>query len=302
MQGNIEMSDYMLKVEGIYKKYGKKQVLKNLSFVVPEGSIYTLVGAYGEGKTTLLNIIAGYDRADKGDIYIKGVDVQASSDKARQLFGFVPDNFPMYDELSGKEYIEFFGHIMSVKDDEQIKHLAVNLLSFVGLGKHIDTRIKKYDYHMRQRLSIARAMLHNPKFIILDEPFYGLDVKHVKEIKEIIDFLHDQGRTIFMTSDNLKLSAGLSTAIGIMEGGTMLVGEKVKTAYSALVSQTRMQNMTVRNEMIKERTINLFDDEDQSQGFGFEDVTSEYKVHNEINKNPDINSSDMLHTCCNSGN
>ena len=69
MQGNIEMSDYMLKVEGIYKKYGKKQVLKNLSFVVPEGSIYTLVGAYGEGKTTLLNIIAGYDRADKGDIY-----------------------------------------------------------------------------------------------------------------------------------------------------------------------------------------------------------------------------------------
>jgi ABC-type glutathione transport system ATPase component len=132
-------------------------------------------------------------------------------------------------------------------------------------------------------------MLHNPKLIILNEPFYGLDVKHVKEIKEIIDFLHDQGITIFMTSDNLKLSASLSTAIGIMEGGTMLVGEKVKTAYSALVSQTRMQNMTVRNEMIKERTINLFDDEDQSQGFDFKDVTSEYKAHNEITKNPDIN-------------
>ena len=75
---------------------------------------------------------------------------------------------------------------MSDNNDEQIRHLAVNLLRFVGLGDYIDVRIKKYSYPMRQKLSIARALLHNPKLIILDEPFYGLDVKHVKEIKEII--------------------------------------------------------------------------------------------------------------------
>ena len=107
----------MLKVEGIYKKYGKKQVLKNLSFVVPEGSIYTLVGAFGEGKTTLLNIIAGYDKADRGNVYIKDVECQTKPTKAKELFGFVPDNFPMYEELSGKEYLEFFGTIMSQKDE-----------------------------------------------------------------------------------------------------------------------------------------------------------------------------------------
>ena len=183
----------------------------------------------------------------------------------------------MYNQLSGKEYLEFFGSIMSEKDEEQIKHLAVNLLGFVGLGDFIDVRIKKYDYHMRQKLSIARALLHNPKFIILDEPFYGLDVKHVKEIIEIIEFLHKQGRTIFMTSDNLKLSASVSTAVGIMENGTMLTGEKIKTAYESLASMTRMKDITLRNDMIKERTINMSDKEDIEE-FEYEHEMSEYAI------------------------
>ncbi|MBE5935200.1 MAG: ABC transporter ATP-binding protein [Lachnospiraceae bacterium] len=285
----------MLKVDGIYKKYGKKQVLNNLSFEVPENSIYTLVGAYGDGKTTLLNIIAGFEKADKGNIYIKEVECQKEPSKARKLFGFVPDDFPMYDQLSGKEYLEFFGRIMSDKDDEQIKHLAVNLLGFVGLDKAIDVRIKRYNYHMRQKLSIARALLHNPKFIILDEPFYGLDVKHVKEIKEIIDFLHKQGRTIFMTSDNLNLSASVSTAIGIMENGTMLYGEQVQKAYETLLSKTSMNNMTVRKDMLKERTIYIGNDHKENDEFDFEDTSSEYKINKEITKNPD-GQGDLNHT------
>ena len=280
-------SGYMLKVEGLSKKYNKKQVLNDLSFEVPEGSIYTLVGGYGEGKTTLLNIIAGYSKADRGNIYIKDVDCISQSSKAKKMFGFVPDKFPVYDELTGKEYLEFFGKIMSNKDDEQVRHLTVNLLGFVGLSKYIDVRIKKYNYSMKQKLSIARALLHNPKLLILDEPFYGLDADNVKEIKEILDFLHEQGRTIFMTSDNLNLSASISTAVGIMENGSMLSGDRIRKAYANLVSQSRMREITIRGGMLKERTKNL-SVEEENDSFDFEDESAALERNREVTRSPQI--------------
>lgn len=221
----------MLKVENVSKIYDGKRILNNLSFNVPEGEIYTLVGAIGEGKTTLLNMIAGFERIDEGNIYVKGTDCQLSSDKARKLFGFVPDVFPSYPTMTVKEYMRFFGRMMDSSDDEKVRHLTVNLLNFVGLKKVMDKRIGRLNRGQKQKLSIARALLHNPKLIILDEPFLGLDVESVHDIKEILDFLHGQGRTIFMTSDNLQLSASLSTSVGIIENGTMLYGDKTKEAY-----------------------------------------------------------------------
>ena len=229
----------MLKVENICKTYDEKKVLNNLSFTVPEGEIYTLVGDFGVGKSTLLSIIAGYEKPDSGQVYIKGTDCQLSVEKARSLFGYVPDSFPMYKNMTLKEYMIFFGYMMGESDDEKLKHLTVNLLGFVGLSDYIDKRIKVLNYGQEQKLSIARALLHNPKFIILDEPFYGLNVDQVIEIKDIIEFLHEQGRTIFMTSDNLQLSASLSTSIGIMENGTMLYGERIKQAYDKIRANSR---------------------------------------------------------------
>ena len=229
----------MLKVENVCKTYDDKVVLNNLSFTVPEGEIYTLVGAFGEGKSTLINILAGFVKPDSGHIYVKGTDCQLSVDKARTLYGYVPDVFPSYGNMTLKEYMIFFGTIMDILDREQINHLSVNLLGFVGLQDYINVRIRKLNYGQKQKLSIARALLHNPKLIVLDEPFYGLNVDQVVEIKEILEFLHKQGRTIFMTSDNLQLSASLSTSVGIMENGSMLYGERTKAAYDNIVSNSR---------------------------------------------------------------
>lgn len=229
----------MLKVENICKTYDDKKVLNNLSFTVPEGEIYTLVGAFGEGKSTLINILAGFVKPDSGHIYVKGTDCQLSVDKARTLYGYVPDVFPSYGNMTLKEYMIFFGTIMDILDREQINHLSVNLLEFVGLHDYINVKIRKVNYGQKQKLSIARALLHNPKLIVLDEPFYGLNVDQVVEIKEILEFLHKQGRTIFMTSDNLQLSASLSTSVGIMENGSMLYGERTKAAYNNIISNSR---------------------------------------------------------------
>ena len=229
----------MLKVENICKTYDDKIVLNNLSFTVPEGEIFTLVGAFGEGKSTLINIIAGFEKPDSGNVFVKGTDCQLSVDKARTLFGYVPDKFPGYNNMTLKEYMNFFGVIMDSLDREQIKHLTVNLLGFVGLEDYIDKKVRKLDYGQKQKLSIARALLHNPKFLILDEPFYGLNVDQVVEIKDILEFLHKQGRTIFMTSDNLQLSASLSTSVGIIENGKMLYGERTKAAYDNIVANSR---------------------------------------------------------------
>ena len=229
----------MLKVENICKTYDDKIVLNNLSFTVPEGEIYTLVGAFGEGKSTLINIITGFEKPDSGHVYVKGTDCQLSVDKARTLFGYVPDIFPSYGNMTLKEYMNFFGSMMDTSDSEQLKHLTVNLLGFVGLGDYIDKRVRRLNYGQKQKLSIARALLHNPKFIILDEPFYGLNVDQVVEIKDILEFLHKQGRTIFMTSDNLQLSASLSTSVGIMENGTMLYGERIKQAYENIRANSK---------------------------------------------------------------
>lgn len=229
----------MLKVENICKTYDDKKVLNNLSFTVPEGEIYTLVGAFGEGKSTLINILAGFVKPDSGHIYVKGTDCQLSVDKARTLYGYVPDVFPSYGNMTLKEYMIFFGTIMDILDREQINHLSLNLLGFVGLHDYINVKIRKVNYGQKQKLSIARALLHNPKLIVLDEPFYGLNVDQVVEIKEILEFLHKQGRTIFMTSDNLQLSASLSTSVGIMENGSMLYGERTKEAYNNIISNSR---------------------------------------------------------------
>lgn len=245
----------MLRIEEISKSYGEKKVLNNVTFTVPEGEIYTLVGEFGEGKTTLLNLITGLVAPDKGIITIKDVDCVNNREESKYLFGYVPDNFPVYPQLTLKEYLVFFGRLMGNKDEEQIKHLAVNLIGYVGLEKYIGCRICKLNYAQKQKLSIARALMHSPRLLILDEPFYGLSVEEVVEIKEILEFLHKQGRTIFMTSDNLQLSASLSTSIGIIQNGEMLYGEQVQVAYENIKANSLMKPVTQRKDITQiERT------------------------------------------------
>lgn len=239
----------MLKIDGICKSVGGKEVLKNVTFTVPEGEVYTLVGKFGEGKTTLINIITGLIGPSKGVVTIKDVDCINNRDESKYLFGYVAENFPVYPQLTLKEYLMFFGRLMGNRDEEQIKHLAVNLIGYVGLEKYIGCRISKLNYAQKKKLCIARALMHSPRLLILDEPFYGLSVDEVMEIKEILDFLHKQGRTIFMTSDNLQLSASLSTSIGIIQDGEMLYGEQVKAAYENIRASSLMKSSVQKREI-----------------------------------------------------
>jgi len=225
----------VLSVENIYKSYGDNKVLEGVTFRIPRGEIFTLVGAKGAGKTTLLEIISGFTPPDKGDVFIDGVNCRKQKRQAKALYGYVPKTLGLYEKLTVLEYMEFFA-AMNGCDGEQTIHLRRNLLDFANLLPQAMSPISKLNKGDKEKLAIIRAMIHNPKVLIIDEPFYGLNVEQAYEVKDMLDNIANIGRTIFMTSDNINLAAGISTSIGIMNNGRMISNEEMGMIYETLTN------------------------------------------------------------------
>ncbi|GFI62364.1 putative multidrug ABC transporter ATP-binding protein YbhF [Clostridiales bacterium] len=205
----------------LHKKYGKFTALDSLSMNIPENSIFGFVGPNGAGKTTTMKIMAGLLKADSGSIYINGEDILKNPKKIRDKIGYMPDFFGVYDDLKVLEYMDFYAGTYYIPYAER-GELIDNLLEIVDLTNKKEAYVDSLSRGMKQRLCLARSLIHDPDLIILDEPASGLDPRARVEMKEILKELREMGKTIIVSSHILPELAEMCSEIGIIDGGKLV--------------------------------------------------------------------------------
>lgn len=216
----------MLEIKDLKKSYGKFIALDGVSLNIKKGEIFGFVGPNGAGKTTTMKIVAGLLEADFGEVYVDGIDGMRENKKLKEKIGYMPDFFGVYDNLKTIEYLEFYASIYGVVGKEA-KKLSMDLLEIVNLKDKADFYVDGLSRGMKQRLCLARSLVHNPELLILDEPASGMDPRARYEMKSILKNLRDMGKTILISSHILPELAELCTNIGIIEDGKMVVTSTV---------------------------------------------------------------------------
>ena len=217
----------MLEIKNLCKNYGKFTAVDNLNLNIPKGEIFGFVGPNGAGKTTTMKIVSGLLEATSGEVYVNGIDALKSSGKIKSNIGYMPDFFGVYDNLKVMEYLDFYASIYGIRGKECEK-ISNDLLALVDLLDKKDVYVDSLSRGMKQRLCLARSLVHNPDLLILDEPASGMDPRARIEMKEILRTLREMGKTILVSSHILPELAELCTSIGIIERGRMVISGKVE--------------------------------------------------------------------------
>ncbi|MGH9632825.1 MAG: heme ABC exporter ATP-binding protein CcmA [Bryobacteraceae bacterium] len=203
-------------VEGVWKFYGDYPALRDISFSVDPGSCLALLGRNGAGKTTLLRILGGLSHQAKGSVSILGADVREKS--TRRNLGILGHGIGIYDELSAIENLRLFGRLYGLRDPEQA---AREWLERTGLGKVAGGLVREFSRGMRQRLAVARAFLHDPQVLLLDEPFTALDDRAIALLQSLLRDALAQGKTVMMSTHQLREALELATHVGLVNRGKL---------------------------------------------------------------------------------
>lgn len=259
----------MLKIENLQKTYGNYHALDGLNMEIPKGALYGFVGPNGAGKTTTIKIITGLLKPDSGSVVIDGVDALYFPRKLKSMIGYVPDHFGVYDNLKVSEYMEFFASCYGMEGLKSRKRCHA-LLEQVGLEDKMDFFVDGLSRGMKQRLCLARSLIHDPSVLIMDEPTAGLDPRTRLEFRSIVMELHEMGKTVLLSSHLLEDLSELCTHIGIIDSGKMTISgslseiiEQVQT--SKPISIKIHENIDLAMRVLKEhplvRTITIKDRE-----------------------------------------
>ena len=216
----------MVEIRHLFKDYGRFRAVNDLNLIIPDGSIFGLVGPNGAGKTTTMNIMSGLLTATAGNILINGVDVIYNPIALREKIGFMPDFFGVYDNLKVWEYMDFFEGAYGVPYGDR-KELTANLLEIVDLSAKLDEYVDTLSRGMKQRLCLARCLVHDPDVLILDEPASGLDPRARIELKEILKQLRQMGKTIIISSHILTELSEMCSEVGIINNGHVVASGNV---------------------------------------------------------------------------
>lgn len=246
----------MLKIENLSKNYGKFQALNNLNLEIGKGEIFGFVGPNGAGKSTSMKIICGLLTATSGKVYVEGIDALNDSKVLKSKIGYMPDFFGVYDDLKVTEYLEFYASIYNIKGEERRK-VCMDLLELVDLTDKRDFYVDSLSRGMKQRLCLARSLVHNPDLLVLDEPASGMDPRARIEMKEILRTLKSMGKTILVSSHILPELAELCTTIGIIERGHLIVSGTVdqimkKISHSQVVRIKVLSKLEEAVKILKE--------------------------------------------------
>lgn len=210
------MAQTAIAVDRIWKFYGDYAALRDISLQVEPGTCTALLGRNGAGKTTLLRIIAGLSRAAKGAVSIFGEDVRAS--KTRERVGVLGHSIGIYDELSALENLRLFARLYELKD---VDRSAREWLERVGLDRVATGLVREFSRGMRQRLAVARAFLHNPDVLLLDEPFTALDDRAIAVLQTVLRDALREGKTVMMSTHQLREALELATHVVLINRGKM---------------------------------------------------------------------------------
>ncbi len=213
------MNGFSLEVRGLKKSFAFKPVLRSVTLDVSAGERVALLGANGAGKTTLLRILAMLSRPTAGTVCLNGLDSERNAQQVRRLVGFVAHSPYLYDELTALENLLFFGKMYSVQD---AKERTRQLLRRVGLEKRANERVHTLSRGQVQRLSLARALLHSPQLLLLDEPDTGLDAEGNELLAELLSEHIGQGGAVLFTTHQLERALTMSETILILDGGRIV--------------------------------------------------------------------------------
>ncbi|MBC8171850.1 MAG: ABC transporter ATP-binding protein [Anaerolineae bacterium] len=214
--------DLIIETKDLVKRFGRFTAVDGLSLEVPTGSIYGFVGPNGAGKTTTMRMLTTLTRPTSGTAWVAGHSVLQDRRAVRRAIGYMPDEFGVYDDLRVWEYLDFFAACYDIGESER-KRLVNDLLELVNLAHRRDDMVDKLSRGMKQRLSLARTLAHDPQVLILDEPASGLDPAARIEIRELMTALAGMGKTIFFSTHILPDVENICTHIGIVEAGKMVM-------------------------------------------------------------------------------
>ena len=210
------MSAAALEIDSVSKYYGDFPALRKIQLSIAPGSTVALLGRNGAGKTTLLRIIAGLSKASEGSVKIAGSDVRQET--TRRRIGVLGHGISLYDELSATENLVLFAKLYGLPDPEK---QALEWLERTGLDRVRDGLVREFSRGMRQRLAVARAFIHSPDILLLDEPFTALDDRAIAVLQSLLADAHAAGRTIVMSTHQLKEALELATHVALIQRGQL---------------------------------------------------------------------------------
>ena len=211
----------MLKIEHLTKTYGEKKAVDDLSLHIEPGQIYGFIGHNGAGKTTTLKSAVGILGFDSGEIYIDGISIKDDPIECKKRIAYIPDNPDLYNYMSGVKYLNFVADIYGVPQEarkERIERYAAEFELTDALGQMISS----YSHGMKQKLAVISALIHEPKLIIMDEPFVGLDPKAAHLLKQTMRRICDEGGAIFFSTHVLEVAEKLCDMVAIIQEGRLI--------------------------------------------------------------------------------
>ncbi len=237
----------MLEIVGLTKRYKNSNFysVKDLNLTLNEGEIFGFLGKNGAGKSTTIKCLTGILPFEEGSIKVCGYDIQKNPIEAKLNIGYVPDNHAVYENLTGREYVNYMGNIYRVPK-ELIEERIEKFANLFSLTHAIDNQIRSYSHGMKQKICIIAALIHNPKFWVLDEPLMGLDPQSTFEIREYMKEHKKQGNCVFFSSHNIDMVEKLCDRVAIMNRGQLMeiIDVKKFMKESDVPLETYFLNMT----------------------------------------------------------
>ena len=221
ISGSAESAAPVLNVQHFTKKYGSKVAVNDLTLDVLPGDIYGFIGHNGAGKTTLIKCIVGAQPFEGGEIYVDGKNVVNDPITTKQLIAYVPDNPDIYEFMSGIKYLNYVADIFGVPTQDRVERITV-LANRLGITDSLANPISSFSHGMKQKLVLVSALLHEPKLLVLDEPFVGLDPAASFELKKMLHELASRGSAVFFSSHVLEVVEKLCNKIAIIREGKLL--------------------------------------------------------------------------------
>jgi ABC-2 type transport system ATP-binding protein len=232
----------IIELDELCKNYGTKIAVDHLNLNVYGGEVFGFLGPNGAGKTTTIKMIVGLLQPTSGTVKVAGYDMQQQPLQAKRSSGYVPDTPNLYSKLSVRELLQFVGDLFSM-DAKEINHRIEELLRLFSLDDVGDNLIDSYSHGMQQKASLAAALMHDPKLLVLDEPTVGLDPKSARLIKDVVQQIANRGSTVFVTTHILEIAEHMCDRIGIINSGKLVAVGTMEELRAKVRGETTLEDI-----------------------------------------------------------